>query len=652
VLFHAGVPGNSGGFLGVDIFFVISGFLITSILLREAEEGRFSIVAFYNRRVRRIFPALFVLLPVTTIAALVLLAPNDLVAYARTLIATAVFASNAEFYRQAGYFDTSSLEKPLLHTWSLAVEEQFYLVWPLLLWTILRFGGRRWLLPIIAAGCGGSYLLAIIGARVDPAAVFFLPFTRAWELGIGAALAAQGPIGCSRHLREAIGMAGLAAIAASIFVFDESTPLFIASGVACGGTAALIACNQERTLAGQFLSFPPFVAVGLISYSLYLWHWPLLAFGHYYYAAMPPRAVRAMLLVTAVVLASLSWAFVERPLRRKGPPRRAFVASAGVISVLVAAGGAILATHGFPSRYPGVAQLEREASRPSMCDGCSVGPTGSPQIVLWGDSHAAAMSPAVVATNRPAVEFTHSACPPFVGAQPFRTDAPRMKECRRFQEHALAAIQQLHDVTLIVLAGRWSMATETTRFGDEMGGRYFLRDAETREDSVAESRRAFVAAMQRTVAALERAQPHARILIIGQPPEPGFDPAQCQVRALMFGRDAHQCGFARNGARARLTFSDALIARMAVTDPRVDAIMLDRSMCDGDRCRTTSDGTLLYRDIDHLSATGAVLLLSRNIGLLSAAEAAMLNAERLAAQVPPEGEAKATSVPGTSRRSP
>jgi hypothetical protein len=196
------------------------------------------------------------------------------------------------------------------------------------------------------------------------------------------------------------------------------------------------------------------------------------------------------------------------------------------------------------------------------------------------------------------------------------------------------------------------MATETARFGDEMGGRYFLRDAETREDSVAESRRTFVAAMQRTVVELERAQPRARILIIGQPPEPGFDPAQCRVRALMFGRDAHQCGFARNGTRARLRFSDALIVRLAVTDPRVDAIMLDRSMCDGDRCRTTSDGTVLYRDIDHLSATGAVLLLSRQIDLLSAVGAAEFGAERLAAESAPEGEAKATSARGTSRLSP
>ena len=587
--------------------------MITSILLREVEEGRFSIIAFYNRRVRRIFPALFVLLAVMTVAALLLLAPDDLVAYGRTLIATTVFGSNFEFYRQTGYFDTSSLEKPLLHTWSLAVEEQFYLVWPLLLWTILRLGGRRPLLPIIAAGCGVSYLLAILGARLNPPAVFFLPFTRAWELGLGAALAAKGPIGCSRQCREAIGIAGLGAIAACMVFFDEGTPMFIGSGVASAGTAALIACNQERTLTGKFLSLPPFVAIGLISYSLYLWHWPLLAFAHYYFAGTPPGGVRAVLLLAAVVLASLSWGFVEGPLRSKGPPREAFSAAAAVIAVLLAIGAIFIATDGLPSRYPIATQLKLDATRPTMCDGCSVGPPGPPQIVLWGDSHAAAISPAVEefakTKNFPAIEFTHSACPPFVGAQPSRTEAPQLDECRLFQERTLATIAKFAGVKLIILAGRWTMSTETMRFGDEPGGRYFLRDDSTRNDSIAESRRAFALALPRTVATLERVQPNARILIIGQAPEPGFDPVQCARRALMFRRNSENCSFARSSALERLRISDALISRLAADDRRVDALMLDHSMCEEGRCRTIAGRMLLYRDIDHLSGTAAILLL-------------------------------------------
>ena len=168
VLFHAGVPGNSGGFLGVDIFFVISGFLITSILVREAEEGRFLIVGFYYRRVRRIFPALFVLLFAVTAAGLFLLTPTDLALYGRSLVATTVFASNLFFFRHTGYFETSALEKPLLHTWSLAVEEQFYLVWPLLLWAVLKLGGRQALVRLVLAGTAISFLLAAAGSYWDP----------------------------------------------------------------------------------------------------------------------------------------------------------------------------------------------------------------------------------------------------------------------------------------------------------------------------------------------------------------------------------------------------------------------------------------------------------------------------------------------------
>lgn len=290
VLFHAGVPGNSGGFLGVDIFFVISGFLITSILLREASEGRFSIITFYYRRVRRIFPALFVMLFATTAAALYLLAPTDLARYGRSLVATTLFASNIAFFRETGYFATSSLEKPLLHTWSLAVEEQFYLIWPVALWAVHKFGGRKLLVALVLAGTALSFMLAVAGSYLNPTATFFLPFTRAWELGMGACLAILPPVACSKPVREAGGVVGLALILLAIATMTDQTPMYIASGTACIATSLLIALNRERTFASRLLSLRPIVVVGLISYSLYLWHWPLLALAHYYYVTTPPPA--------------------------------------------------------------------------------------------------------------------------------------------------------------------------------------------------------------------------------------------------------------------------------------------------------------------------------------------------------------------------
>jgi peptidoglycan/LPS O-acetylase OafA/YrhL len=614
VLFHAGVPGNSGGFLGVDVFFVISGFLITSILLREIDEDRFSIVGFYNRRVRRIFPALFAVLLAVCIAALFLLSPAALARFGWSVLGTTFFVSNILFYREAGYFDTSSLEKPLLHTWSLAVEEQFYLVWPLLLWALVRFGGRRMLMPMVLLGVAGSFALAVVASIIEPTAAFFLPVTRAWELGLGAIIAIFPPLVCSKRVREIGGIVGLGSVIAAIALFDEKTPMFLASGVASAGAAILIAFNRERTWVGRLLSIRLFVAIGLISYSLYLWHWPLFAFAHYYFSGQPPAVVMAMLIVAAVGLSTLSWFAIEQPLRR-GKPRPAFIASA--IAMAVFAIGGLVLTSGLPKRFPPeVAALERAAAQPTpFCMGCSIGVKGSPGIVLWGDSHAATVSPAIrhlsSESGVPAVAFTRSACPPLIGATPTESG-----KCEQFQEEAFARIAELADVQLIVLVGRWTMSTETTRFGEEQGRRYFLRDAQSRGNSVADSRRAFREALPRTVEALRRAHPEATILLIGQSPEPGFDAAQCLIRSAMFDRSSEQCRWAWPGSLTRLRVSDDAIRALAGLD-HVDAIYLSEQLCDKGRCPTVHGNLPLYSDVEHLSPGGAVLLLDEPLRALS-----------------------------------
>ncbi len=622
VLFHAGVPGNPGGFLGVDVFFVISGFLITSILLREAVEGRFSIIAFYNRRIRRIFPALFVMLALVTVAALFLLAPGSLVRFGRSLLATTLFVSNIAFFRETGYFTTSALEKPLLHTWSLAVEEQFYLVWPVVLWAVLRLGGRRALSPVILIASGASFLLAILGSYWNAPATFFLPMTRAWELGIGAALATLPPLHCRPRVREAGGIIGLVALLAAFMLSNEDTPMFVASGVACFGTAVLIAFNREPTLASRFLSLPPIVGVGLISYSLYLWHWPLLAFAHYYFdPGDPPTVVRALLIVSAIGLAILSWFFVEQPLRRPGKPGRAFAVSAAVMLLLGGIGLVLYLARGLPDRVePRVAQLERLTQRPeTFCAGCSIGPAGSPEIVVWGDSHAAAMAPAVAALaaerQMPAVVFTMGGCPPFDGA------ASRLSGCRAFQRKSLESISRLRDVRLVILASRWALYTEPAlvgRPGAKEASQRFLRDSLTRTSSLSDSRRAFTAAVPRTVATIKRALPNATIVLIGQFPEPGFDPAECMIRAAMFNRDISPCEVASPRARSPVMMGNATIGSVATRDPRVRAIYLDRLTCDRGLCRTAVNGLPLYSDINHLSPAGAVLLLKDCLNAIAA----------------------------------
>ncbi len=269
VLYHAGVPGVAGGFVGVDVFFVISGFLITGILAHELDADRFSIVGFYDRRVRRILPALVLVVAASFVAGWILLSPAALRDFAGSAAATALFASNVWFWQTRDYFTQAAELLPLLHTWSLAVEEQFYIIFPLLLFALRRWS-RATLTLVIAAGCTVSFFLSVLGVAWMPTATFYLLPTRAWELGIGALLALVSLPAASRPLREAGAALGLAAILASVALIDVTTPFPGAAALpACLGAVALIwAGGQGPTYAGALLSLPAVAFVGLISYSL------------------------------------------------------------------------------------------------------------------------------------------------------------------------------------------------------------------------------------------------------------------------------------------------------------------------------------------------------------------------------------------------
>ncbi len=281
VLFHAGVRHVAGGFIGVDVFFVISGYLITTILLEDIRRDRFSIAAFYQRRARRILPALFAVLLFASLAAYKLLLPNDAYEYGRSLLATLGFISNIAFSRQMGYFDAPAEMKPLLHTWSLAVEEQFYILYPLFLFLVTRYFRKRY---AVAIGSVLALSLAYSIGRSDTQAAtsFYLPTTRAWELLIGGLLAIQS-LPKLRHQLSAnlLGFFGLGLISYSVFAFSAATPfpgyhaLF-----PCVGAALIIYSGMAvEPLVGRVLSAKPLVFVGLISYSLYLWHWISLLFS-------------------------------------------------------------------------------------------------------------------------------------------------------------------------------------------------------------------------------------------------------------------------------------------------------------------------------------------------------------------------------------
>lgn len=321
ILFHAGFKTFSGGFVGVDIFFVISGYLITSIIIAEKQAETFSIINFYERRARRILPALFLVMLTCIPFAWFWLLPHDMQNFAQSLIGVSIFISNILFWLTSGYFETASELKPLLHTWSLAVEEQYYLFFPIFLILIWKLG-QRWILLFLSIIFFISLFAAQWGSAVKPDATFYLLPTRGWELLIGAFLAfyftKKNHLNLNKYLNEAGSLLGLTLIIYAIFQFDKQLPFpsFYAL-VPTIGAGLIILCANQLTLVGKLLGNQFFVGIGLISYSAYLWHQPLLAFAKYRSLKELNDLFLIALIFITFILAYLTWKYVEAPFRTK-----------------------------------------------------------------------------------------------------------------------------------------------------------------------------------------------------------------------------------------------------------------------------------------------------------------------------------------------
>ena len=360
--FHAGIPGFSGGFIGVDIFFVISGYLISRIILRDIAIGNFSMVTFAERRIRRILPALYAMMAACLVPAWFLMLPDDFENFGQSLAATALSANNILLYLTSGYWGVTTEFKPLLHTWSLGLEEQFYVGYPLLLVLLsrLRKSWTAWVIALIAAA---SLIMAQMCLPSMQTAVFLLLPFRMFELLTGAGLAwleANGgyrlATGCGLS-PILVSNAGLLAIAASVILLKESSSVpGVAALIPISGAAALIACGPAVTPVGRLLAWQPLVTIGTISYSLYLWHQPLLAFYRVTCTTPPTPAVLSLVVLTAVPLAWASWKWVETPFRHSKRISRpsVFVLAAVSTTAFVGIGIIIDVKAGFPSRVPGV----------------------------------------------------------------------------------------------------------------------------------------------------------------------------------------------------------------------------------------------------------------------------------------------------------
>ena len=617
IAYHAHLPVARGGFIGVDVFFVLSGFLITGILAAEIRAtGRVSLSRFWARRARRLLPAAALVVAATLLASALVMSPYEQVAYAKSALAFAAYASNLWFVRQeTDYFAEAVSTDPLLHTWSLSIEEQFYLVYApliaLLAWMLARRGAelvRSRLTIVIGALTALSLAGCLVLVRQSPVHAFYLLPARAWEFGAGALLALAPAHGPLRRIPipGVLGWLALMGLVASGALIGQSTRHpGVATIVPVLCTVILIATGGVRTGVSRLLSLGPMRTIGRLSYSWYLWHWPPLVLLTAVFGALPP-AYRLMVVVAALVPTALAYRLVEQPVResrwlsaRPGLSLAGGLALAVVVGV-AAIGGWRNGQHTIESA--GFAFVRDARAQPRIyADGCHAAaksddarmctygdPDGDTLLVLFGDSHAAQWFPALESVARARgwrlVPFTKTGCPS--ATVTVFDDARRVPyvACDRWREAVLATLQRERPTIVLM--------TNFNNYAVEVDGRVqrLRRDAE--------ARRQWANGLRLTIAAVERSG--ARAILLHDTPYPGDDPLSCLARAY---RAPERCAVVRTFAVD--TAMVALERRIAREARSAAFISMTPYLCDAERCPVVRNGVAVFRDRSHLTVAFA-----------------------------------------------
>lgn len=641
LFFHTSVPGFSGGFVGVDIFFVISGFLITSIIVKDIQADRFSIARFYERRIRRIFPALFPVIAFVLVVGTWLFDSEAFKNLGNSITATTLFSSNILFWQESGYFDAPSLLKPLLHTWSLAVEEQFYIFFPIALILIKRYLKSRFI-PWISAAFILSLAASILGVSHQPAATFYLVPTRAWELMAGSLLALRAlPEPKTNTQRNALALSGIALITGTIALYSEATPFpGLAAIPPVLGSALIIysGMGQSRFAIQRALSVQPLLFIGLISYSLYLWHWPIVTFAKIILIRKLNGADSALIIVSSIALATFSWKFIEQPFRGAQsliPDRkRLFVYSGVVMTIMVAAGTLINLRDGMPGRFdrffPGVAKtidsvthdatFEKHCAWEKNAENIGKGakpvivgtPSAVPSFALIGDSHARAIIPAIEmqanASGLSGYIVTKSAAPPLCGLSIELDHQDDNFDEFTFYNAVMDFIRTHHEIRTVILVARWSAYIHghmTEKNEDPLTITFIDKTTNRKYESNTE---AITVALKRTVQTLVRMK--RNVVLVSDIPEIGYDiptAYSIHVRLPILSslddiRITENEYYNRNKEINHIF--EELSKHKEITLIRPDKIMFD----DSGKSRLIANGKLLYRDDDHLSTQGALFV--------------------------------------------
>jgi peptidoglycan/LPS O-acetylase OafA/YrhL len=616
LLYHYGLTAIPGGFIGVDVFFVISGYLITNILARDISAGGLSITSFYNRRIRRILPAVLFVLVACLAAGWLLLAPGDYEVLGHSAAYSAVGGANLYFYWNTGYFDQAAELMPLLHLWSLGVEEQFYVVWPLLLAGIMWVArGKAWvtiaaILVVIAA----SFAASVLVMPTDPKGAFFLPHLRAWELAVGALIAFMPAIRW-RIVSELMGVIGLALIAYSLIMLKAGDTFPGINALAPVIGSALLVWPRTKSVTSWILSLPPMVFTGKISYSLYLWHWPVLVFFRFYANGDLPSPFGALVLgVIAYLLAVFSWWVVERPFRRiKAKSAPVIISGIAAMAATAAAGFVIVQQTGFTTRMSPQAQelssleimwkWECPASatldRKEYCAFGAPWETSKIKAMVWGDSHAMHMSPLVAAIgeDHDASAFLYRACMPIANGktitQARRNNPTFGEECAESYEAGLKLLRAHPEINLIIIVGSWS---------DNM--RYFHRPGSPPPAPSPRGDGGDMLWEGLETLMSDAAGPDRRFAIVADVPQWPSDPTPCALREvsalLRMPCPGSELILPRAFYDRLHTQPYALFREFAAKHPDVAVVYPGDHMCSAEGCISKLDGVFLYREGSHL----------------------------------------------------
>ena len=623
IFYHVGIQPFSGGYVGVDVFFVISGFLITSQILKEIQASEFSIIAFYERRIRRIFPAFFGITIFIMLMGAWLYNPAVYIDIGKSAIAAALSYSNLFFLSQAGYFEAPSTLKPFLHAWSLSVEEQFYLVLPILLVVLYRFAKSKLPLALVVLTIL-SFGQNVITLSQNPDSAFFLAYLRAWELLIGSFLAIH-PFKFYSWVQHVLSVIGLAMILGSVFAYSEATPFPGAAALLpVFGTAMIINSGIfETSITGKLLRLQPLVFIGKISYSLYLWHWPMIVFAKYYLIREITNTDILIILTLMLIVSIFSWRFIEIPFRSRNLLKkpRIFIFAGSMIALVLLSGLAIEIQQGFPSRI-NKALLPKESSWNSEWKGwgkclndkvkpseklitCPLGEKGRPaDFLVWGDSHGKALASAV---NRSAAKtgtsgslIVRSGCPPLLGVD----RQGRNQECYQHNNKVLEYINEHPEIKKVILVGRWSISAVGSRYKTEDGPNTQLVDITNAAHS-ATNASVFETGLDRTID--ELIQLDREVIITYPIPEIGYDVPSSLLIALRTGRDINSIiapSWEEYQQRNKVVFS--VFEKMREKYKSILFIDITKRLCDPTKCRVSTKNKSFYVDDDHLSTLGAL----------------------------------------------